>query len=435
MLKRQQTPTSDLLVIPAQDLVVGMYVDLNCSWFKHPFPRRAFKIASQSQLLTIRSLDLPNVLVDPQQSDPETFAGTTNTKDIPTATPEAIATQETETAEALPAAADFCENVHLAGKTYQQMLKRGGQIMKEVCAGSEEGLSSAKIMVNALSTLIMNSSDASTIASLFTTQEVDNVSVLHALNVSTLSMIIGRQLQMSHDELRIIGMAGLLHDIGEQNIPIKILRNKDHLSKSELREYQRHPEYTIDMLRRFPQFPDDILDIIRCHHERQDGSGYPAKLTGAHLSGAARIVMVVDEYDSLSNNSSHSTSLTPSEALAQVYAKAKSTFPEEITVALIQTLSVYPPGSIVELSDGRVGLVISLNVESRMRPMILLYDPATSRENPHIVNLAKDPARSIARSVPKQQLSPAITDYLNLHRWTGYFIESSLKALKDPAAP
>ena len=189
------------------------------------------------------------------------------------------------------------------------------------------------------------------------------------------------------------------------------------------------------MLRRFPQFPDDVLDIIRCHHERLDGSGYPTKLTATHLSRAARIVMVVDEYDSLINNSNHSTSLTPSEALAQVYAKAKSLFPEEITVALIQTLSVYPPGSIVELSDGRVGLVISLNVESRMRPMVLLYDPATSRENPHIVNLAKDSARSIARSVPKQQLSPAITDYLNLHRWTGYFIESSMKALKDPAAP
>lgn len=102
MVKREQTPTSDLLVMLPQALVVGMYVDLNCSWFKHPFPRRAFKIASNSQLLTIQSLDLPNVLVDPAQSDPEAFADTTATKDIPAATPEGTATKESETAEALP---------------------------------------------------------------------------------------------------------------------------------------------------------------------------------------------------------------------------------------------------------------------------------------------------------------------------------------------
>jgi hypothetical protein len=86
----------------------------------------------------------------------------------------------------------------------------------------------------------------------------------------------------------------------------------------------------------------------------------------------------------------------------------------------------------VELSDGKVGLVLSLNVEARMKPMILLYDPSATGDQPSVIDLAKDVGRSIVRGLPKQQLTPAMASYLNLHRWTGYFIETSLKTFKDP---
>jgi HD-GYP domain-containing protein (c-di-GMP phosphodiesterase class II) len=434
-MKDYQHKVSDngFLIMTPGELQVGMYVDLNCSWFKHPFPKKSFKIASPAQLATIRGLGLPSVLVDPQQSNAEAFSPVSIKAPAVSASPSTAAGVKDDPAnEALPAAADYCETVHLAGQTYKRMLKRGHHIMKQVSAGSEEGVAGAKAMINALSTLIIDAADSSTIASLFAMEDGNHTGVLHAVNVGTLSMIVARHLRLPPDVIRLVGMAGFLHDFGEQYIPIRILRNRGHLSKTEFLELQRHPDYSVDLLQRVSHIPPEVVEIIICHHERLDGSGYPRHLSGSQLSVPSRIVLVVDEYDSLVHKQREASNLTPSEALGQIYAKAKSLFPEEVVVALIQTLSVYPPGSIVELSDGKVGLVLSLNVEARMRPIVLLYDPSATGDQPAVIDLAKDPGRSIVRSLPKQQLTPAMTSYLSLYRWTGYFIETSLKAFKDP---
>jgi HD-GYP domain-containing protein (c-di-GMP phosphodiesterase class II) len=431
MEKAGQSPElpADLLAKKPDELTVGMYVHLNCSWFKHPFPKNTFKISSQDQLTTIRSLGLSSVLVDPRQSNPEVFASAPVEPTVSVDVPE-------ETVDpALPLAAEYCETVHLASQMYKQVMKRGGHILKTINAESEEGVTAAKAMVDALSALILDSVESNTVASLLAAAEVDNTNVLHAVNVSTLSMIVGRHLQLSHEEIRFVGMAGLLHDLGEQRIPVRILRNRTHLSQEELQELQLHPDYTVELLRRLCQFPPEILEIIRCQHERLDGSGYPARLRGSQLSLPAGVLLVVDEYDSLVHKRRESESLMPSEALGQIYAKAKHQFPEDVVVALIKTVGVYPPGSIVELSDGTMGLVLSLNGEARMRPMVLLYDAAAAAGRPRVINLATESDRSIVRGLSKQQLSPAVRNYLDLHRWTGYFIESSFKTLDEPAKP
>jgi HD-GYP domain-containing protein (c-di-GMP phosphodiesterase class II) len=427
MKEDQSQPSPGELIAKSPDeLALGMYVHLNCSWFKHPFPKNTFKISSPDQLATIRSLGLSSVLVDPQQSNPELFASTPVDPVVTEEVPEEIIDP------ALPVAADYCETVHLASQMYKQVLKRGSHILKTINAGSEEGVTAAKVMVDALSALILESVESNTVASLLAAAEVDNIGVLHAVNVSTLSMIVGRHLQLSHEEIRFVGMAGLLHDLGEQRIPVRILRNLNHLSQEDLQELQLHPDYTVELLRRLCQFPPEILDIIRCHHERLDGSGYPAHLRGSQLSLPARVLLVVDEYDSLVHKRRESESLMPSEALGQIYAKAKSQFPDEVVVALIKTVGVYPPGSIVELSDGKIALVLSLNVEARMKPMVLLYDPTATNGRPRVIDLAAESDRAIARGLSRQQLSPAIRDYLNLYRWTGYFIQSSFKTLQEP---
>lgn len=422
-----QEPHGEFISKTPDELALGMYVHLNCSWFKHPFPTNNFKISTQDQLATIRSLGLSNVLVDPRQSNPELFDSVAM---------EAVLTAD-EQAEAidpiLSLAADYSETIHLASQMYKQVLRRSGQILKTINAGSEEGVAAAKAMVDALSGLLIESSQFNAVASLLAASEIDNVSVLHAVNVSTLSMVLGRELQLSHDEIRFLGMAGLLHDLGEHRIPVRILRNRTHLSQEELQELQLHPDYTVEQLRRLCQFPKEILDIIRCHHERLDGSGYPARLRGSQISLPARILLVVDEYDSLLHKRRDSETLMPSEALGQIYAKTRTQFPDDVVVALIKTVGVYPPGSIVELSDGKIGLVLNLNMESRMRPMVLLYDPSASSARPNVIDLATEQDRSIVRGLSKQTLSPAIRNCLDLCRWTGYFIESSLKTLQGPA--
>ncbi len=126
--------------------------------------------------------------------------------------------------------------------------------------------------------------------------------------------------------------------------------------------------------------------------------------------------MVVDEYDSLINAPDISSNLTPTEALSRLYVTGKTAFSEEVVVALIQILSVYPPGTVVELDDHSIGVVVSINLHARMRPLIVLYNPDVERQNPDIADLSLNNERSIVRNIPRTELSPQISACLNLTR-------------------
>lgn len=255
------------------------------------------------------------------------------------------------------------------------------------------------------------------------------------MNVSVLSMLVGRQFDLAPDQMKTLGTAGLLHDIGEQRLPPHLREKNGRMTKEDTNTYRQHVEFGLRMLAKFPGLPDDVTDVVRHHHERIDGSGYPSQLQGSRLSLLSRILMVVDEYDCLINAPEICQNLTPTEALSKLYVTGKTTFSEEVIVALIQMLSVYPPGTVVELNDHSLGLVISINLHSRMRPLVILYDPSVDRENPNIVNLYQDTHRTIARSITRNELSREVSDYLNLSRWTGYFINSSMESLREePAA-
>ncbi|MEP7151365.1 MAG: HD domain-containing phosphohydrolase [Nitrospira sp.] len=429
----------ETITVCPESLKVGMYVDLNCSWFKHPFPRRSFRIASQSQLNTIRGLGLTTVLVHPRESDPDTTADTA--ANLSAALPETTSEVEPDVAladeatplsnEEVPTANDYHQAVELASEAYRQVIHRCSQMMRDLSTGSPEGLRNAKMMINGLSTLLTNTEAAGMVASAFDPEDLDNLSVLHSLNVSTLSMMVAQHFDIEVDSIQLIGMAGLLLDIGEQRISGRILRNRAHLSHREAREYQLHPYHAIDMLRRYTGFPEEVLDIIRSHHERLDGSGYPEKLKGEQIPLAVRIVSAVDQYDSLMNHPDPTQAICPAEALAKMYKHQQHLFAPDVVVAMIQTFGVYPPGTVVTLSDGALGLVLNINFETRLKPLVLLYDPAASRENPATIDLSGASQLTILRAMPRAELSRQVTDYFHIKRWTGYFIQSSMRAVRE----
>lgn len=441
-MAKQSSPTADsrqsrLLQTKPDELKVGMYVDLNCSWFKHPFASKTFKIASEDELATIRSLGLSSVLVDPALSDREPSqwteddAGTVKTAAVIPSNTSVQARSSADSAISHPTISRYKESLHQADAVYQQTLAQSKRVLNEIGTGSETGLLNAKEMVNKLADLVLDDATSSAMGSLLGAQDLDDINVLHAMNVAALSMLVGRQFDLSHEQTKTLGIAGLLHDIGEQRLPHRSRTRGGLMTTEDRRAYQQHVEFGLSMLEQFSGFPDAVTDIIRQHHERIDGSGYPSQMTGNRILLLSRILMVVDEYDTLINAPDIRQIQTPTDALSKLYLTGKTTFSEEVVVALIQTLSVYPPGTVVELTDKSIGIVISINLQARMRPLVVLYDPTVDQENPNIANLSNDIHRSIVRSVPRNELPQEVSDYLNLPRWTGYFINSSLEALKE----
>jgi hypothetical protein len=140
--------------------------------------------------------------------------------------------------------------------------------------------------------------------------------------------------------------------------------------------------------------------------------------------------MAVDEYDELINNADASQNFTPTEALSHLYVNRQGRLSIEAIIALIHTLSVYPPGTLVELSDKSTGIVVGLNLEARVRPTVIVYDPQVPADTPRVINFAEDDSRSIVRSLRPHDIEPEIVDYLNPRRMAGYFITHSIDALK-----
>ncbi len=433
--------TSDTLVLRPEHLRLGMYVDLNCSWFKHPFPRRSFKLTSQNQLTTIKGLGLATVLVYPRESDPETDEEGNAILPTPPSSGVSVATAQTKTAEAnaepeapppvveeLPTHGDYHQAIELASTAYRQVLDQSSQMMNHLVSGSEEGLRHAQAMIGGLSALLTNTEAAGTVASAFDSEDIANANLLHALNVATLSMIVAQQFDIDQESLQLIGMAGLLLDVGEQRIPRHILQNRARRSEVENVKYQLHPYLGVEMLRRFPGFPEEVLDVIRSHHERLDGSGYPQKLKGDQISLPIRIVSTVDHYEALVNSVHPEDALSPAEALATMYTHQQRLFSPEVLVVMIHTLGVFPPGTVVSLTDGSFGQVLNINFKCRLKPLLLLYDQAAPADQPHIVDLQTESVLSILRAMSRSELPGNVVAYFRIKRWTGYFVQSSMRA-------
>ncbi len=431
---------SDSMKLTPEYLRVGMYVDLNCSWFRHPFPRRSFKLTSQSQINTIKGLGLGTVLVYPRESDPETDADGAPIEAAGEHLPGPEVTTELSPEETvpepdapsieqeLPTQGDYHQAAQMASEAYRELLGSSSKMMKDLSDGSEEGIRSAESMIGGLTTLLTNTEAASTVASAFDSEDVENTSVIRAMNVATLSMLVAQQFEIDQEALQMIGMAGLLLDIGEHRIPRHILQTRARRSEAENVKYQLHPYLGVEMLRKFPHIPEEVLDVIRSHHERLDGSGYPEKLKGDQISLPTRIVSAVDHYDSLVNSQHPEEALSPAEALSTMYKYQKQMFAADVLVAMIQTLGVYPPGTVLALSDGRFAKVLNINFKYRLKPLVMIYDKNAPADQPVTADLQSQTELTILRGMTRDELPRPIVEYFRLKRWTGYFIQSSIRA-------
>ena len=243
----------------------------------------------------------------------------------------------------------------------------------------------------------------------------------HSLNVTVLSLMLARVLKLSASDMREIGLGALFHDFGKTEIPDAILLKTEPLTKPERSFLERHCEYGLAIAKR-AGLAKPAQDIVMQHHEHVDGSGYPGKLVGEQITQLARLVCVVNTYDNLCNPVNPAAALTPAEALAQMFALNRTMFDAVQFQAFIHCLGVYPPGSVVQLSNEMPGLVLSANPSKPLRPNVLVYDPDAPRDEMVIVSLGQEPDLRISRSLRPGQLPREVYRYLNPRlRVTYYF--------------
>ena len=221
-------------------------------------------------------------------------------------------------------------------------------------------------------------------------KKYDSVIYKDALSASVWATTLGRELGLERDKLNALAMGAMFMDIGKTALPAKLLNKTDRLTDDEWVLMKSHVEHGVRILSENEKTPADVLEIVRTHHERLDGSGYPAALRGGEIPLLGQIAGIVDFYVSVTSPRPYAKAVSPSNATYMMYQQQGRYFSDLLVRHLIQALSTYPTGSLIELSSGEVGVVISQNPGLRLKPnVVLLLDPDKSPYGSYpIINLA-----------------------------------------------
>jgi putative nucleotidyltransferase with HDIG domain len=245
----------------------------------------------------------------------------------------------------------------------------------------------------------------------------------HALNVTLLSMMLAKEMKAPAEAVRLLGLGAFFHDIGEVEIPDRVVRKLEPLTKAEQSLMQQHVSYGVEIGKKLA-LPPEALVVIAQHHEHVDGSGYPRKLSGTQQSLLSRIVAVVNTYDELCNPPNPARALTPHEALSTMYAQQRNQFDAVAMSTFVRCMGVYPPGTLVVLSNGVLGIVVSVNSSRPLKPTVLIHDPAVPKEEAIVVDLEQEGDITVSKTLRPQQLPPAAMDYLSPRKRMAYYFNA-----------
>jgi hypothetical protein len=177
------------------------------------------------------------------------------------------------------------------------------------------------------------------------------------------------------------------------------------------------------MLEQVPGVPRGVIEVVHQHRENLDGTGFPQGLRANHIRYLPRLVRVVMEYNQLTNQCDAPSSLLPTQALSYLYVKMKNQCDFDVIQAFIATVTVYPPGSLVLLSDGTMGVVLKTNEQERMRPLLVLYKEGASQvEDLTLLDLSRHQDLTIEKTIDPKEIDPQIRTILTPSNLKGYFI-------------
>ncbi len=416
-------------------LHIGLYVYIDLPWFRHPFTRNSFKISSQEQIRELRALEVPRFRYDPRRSD----SGHGDAPAAPAAEPGAAAAEDARARkpDPAPAATDprvrqLREYRQAAARTEKSFVKAVGvvrRLERDLLLHPKQTLEEMGGLIDQMATVFLERPEVT--LQVMGENCGGDEAYEHSLNVSVLCMMLVRGLELAGEQAAMLGMGALLHDLGLGEIPNAVLKKSPEEQTRPERELRaRHVEFGVRLGEQLGLAPE-ILSIIEQHHELADGSGYPRGLKLEQIAPLARAVSLVNFYDNLCNPVDFVHAMTPHEALSFMFARRRDQFDALALQTMIRSLGVYPPGTIVKLSNDAIAMVVSVNPHKSRRPWLLLYDAAVPKEEAAMLNLETEIDLTISRSIRPALLPPPVYAYLSPRRRITYFFDDGLAQAGD----
>lgn len=400
-----------------------MYVFLDMRWDEHPFLSNRLLVKTPNDLAIVQSLDIKGrIYYYPEKS----------TVPLPALVPTPPSLKEVASAAAAEQA-----TVEAERKALEKAKKEKRQIQRDAATRADRAWeNAARDTKEALLTLNRSPKVAGeklaklsrdTAATIANGQEIllhllgdknDQGPQFHALNVLTLCMLLGKKLGLNQTGLADLALGALAHDAGKVQVPAQILKNSAR-KKHEEEFFRQHVMFSLQLGTQSGAFSREALAIIANHHEAADGSGWPQARTEA--SRAARVLAIVNRYDNLCTPEAvGAEALMPAEALATMFRHEGARFDKLVLTTLIKLLGVYPPGTVVHLSDNSLAMVVGSGPTS-LQPKVLVYAPEFSKEDAPTLDLHTEPSLQITEAIRPASLPPDVRAWLNPQQRLSYF--------------
>jgi putative nucleotidyltransferase with HDIG domain len=423
--------STNTCTIDVNQLRVGLYIHLDLGWMDHPFTLSNFKLNDEDQIQKIKKIGLKTLRYDPKRSDctplpevkPKLVVVQNKAEEFIEAESVVVASITEEIApvvdmkqlryKQLHHAIDENEKKFVVASDTVKNIQRNIQTSPKAC------LEQATLLVNGIVNSALSEGDIAIHA--LNGNRSSDANYQHALNVTVIAMILAKSIQMSKEDAQLLGLSTILHDIGKAKISDKILLKKEKLTHSELVHYQQHSELGAQMIKDLG-LPSRMARVVMQHHEFADGTGYPAGLKTEQTDPLARIIVLANNYDKLCNPTNIAEARTPYESLAYMFAHQRSKFDEHLLKRLIKSLGVYPPGSIVKLSNEQYATVISVNPNHPLKPYVKLLQKAEDTDG-QIVDLRDEKNLNITACLKPAQIPSEVLKHLNPRKKVSYFIE------------
>ncbi|MDX1914786.1 MAG: DUF3391 domain-containing protein [Methylophilus sp.] len=416
--------------IDINQLCVGLYIHLDLGWMDHPFTLSNFKVQNDTQIDKIKKIGLKKLRYDPNRSDCTPLSLTPlsltpiksdinaelakHTHQVPAKKFEhTLPEAKQERLKQLQRAINYNE------KKFVETSNIVKDINRHILTSPKECVQQAKTIVTDMVTTALMEGDIAIHA--LNGHQSSDLHYQHSLNVTVLALMLAKSIDISEQETHLLGMSALLHDIGKAEIHEHILIKKDTLAGSELKQYQEHST-TGARMATDAGLDTRIAKILLHHHEYADGSGFPLGLKSNEIDLLAKIIAISNTYDNLCNPNNPLHAKTPYETLGVMYSQLRARFDEDLLKRFIKSLGIYPPGSIVKLSNSQYATVVSSNPNYPLRPYIKVHKPDDDPFSPTILDLREEATISITNCLRPSQLPADVLSFISPRKNVSYFI-------------
>jgi putative nucleotidyltransferase with HDIG domain len=361
--------------IHISELKIGMFVSrLDRDWLETPFLMQGFVIESLDDIYAVADYS-EYVWIDAIQQTwvaPEERSVTAKKAPPKTIYINKVSAQE--------------EREAVQG-VYRQARRLTKSLLDDIRLGGVINTTQAKETVKDCVHSILRNPDA--LLWMSKMRNEDEYTSEHCLNVCILAVAFGRHLGKSEADLEKLGLCGLLHDVGKMRIPSAVLNKVEPLSEKEFNIIKAHTVHGRNLLMSSPGVYDGVIDVAYSHHERIDGNGYPRKLKASGISDFARIIAIVDAYDAMTADRCYSRAIPTTDALKTIFKDRGTHFDERLALEFIKCVGLYPPGTLVELVNGLIGIVLETHQRYRHLPKILtVHNIHQPLEKEQVINLS-----------------------------------------------